>query len=89
MKFLCSISKDEHLLDTALPLSCGHIVCQKCVPVNNAYQIKCFKCNEVIKTDLSQCKEVELVKIQMRHNLASLSKIINQKIESEAELLKS
>jgi hypothetical protein len=78
-----------HLLDTALPLSCGHHVCKKCVPANNAYQFNCLKCNEVNKIDLSQCKEVLLVKIQMENNLKFLSQNINQKIEAEIELLHS
>lgn len=87
--FECSIAKDGHLLQVALPLSCGHLVCKKCVPPNNAYQFKCLKCNEINKLDLSQCKEVELVKIQMENNLGYLSKIINEKIADEAEIMQS
>ena len=53
----CAISGDGHLLDIALPLSCGHFVCKKCIPEDDCYQLKCLKCNGTNQYDLSLCKE--------------------------------
>ena len=76
-------------IEVALPLSCGHFVCKKCIPENNNYQFNCPKCNTTNQYDLSLGKEPELVKIFMQKHLKSLSNLINQKIEIEIEILKS
>ena len=85
----CALGTDKHLLQNALGLSCGHYVCKKCIPANNNYQFKCPKCSETNKYDLSLGKEPELLKFYMRKHLKSLSKLINQNIEIEVEILKS
>jgi len=85
----CAFGTDRHLLQNALGLSCGHYVCKRCIPANNNNQFKCLKCNETNQTNLSLSKESEMVKFYMEKNLAGLSKLVNEKIEIEAEILKS
>ena len=85
----CALGTDRHLLQNALPLSCGHFVCKKCIPANSNFKFKCPKCNETNQYNLSSGKEPELVKFYMRKHLKSLSNLINQNIEIEMDILKS
>ena len=85
----CALGTDNHLLQNALGLSCGHFVCKKCIPANNNYQFKCLKCNETNQYNLSLGKEPELLKFYMQNHLKILSTVVNEKIEIEMEILKS
>ena len=83
----CAYSQDKHLLHEALALSCGHHICKNCVPDSN-FNIKCLKCNSINTTNLSECKESQIVKFYMSHHLNDLTQTIKEKIENEIEILK-
>ena len=66
----CSLAEDNHLIQVAISLSCGHHVCKKCIPVkSNNLQIKCLKCGKINNTDLSKCEEVEIIKKLLEANI--------------------
>ena len=85
----CALGTDRHLLQIALPLSCGHFVCKNCIPADTNYQFACSKCNKTNQINLSLCEEPELIKFYMQKHLKSLSNLINQNIEIEIDILKS
>ena len=66
----CSLAEDNHLIQVAISLSCGHHVCKKCIPVkSNNLQIKCLKCGKINNTDLSKCEEAEIIKELLESNI--------------------
>ena len=85
----CALGQDGHLLKNAIGLSCGHFICKKCIPANDFFGFKCHKCNEVNLINLGQCKEATIISFYMENHLGDLSKLINEKLEIELDILQS
>ena len=85
----CALGRDGHILENAIALSCGHYICKKCIPTNNFYEFRCYKCNEVNRNNLSLCKESDIIKFFLEKHMVGLSKLINEKIEIELDVFKS
>ena len=84
----CSLADDGHILECALPLSCGHAVCKKCVPANNNYKFLCLKCEKVNLIDLSVCDESLSVKTVIESLRSTLDKKISVEFHKDIEVLK-
>jgi len=85
----CSLAKDGHILECAIPLSCGHHICKKCLPANNNYQFTCHKCGEINQMNLSLCKESEMATLLIQSNLVDLSTHVKNKLQIEIDALKN
>ena len=46
-EFKCAFSNEKHFLIKPISLTCGHYVCQKCIPHENIKEIKCKICDVI------------------------------------------
>lgn len=79
----CCASEGKHILQTGIALSCGHHICQKCIPTNKNLQIKCTKCNTINQNNLDKCEESEIAKNLIESNLKLLFDSTQEDIRQE------
>ena len=79
----CALGKNDHILREAISLSCGHYVCKKCIPSENHFAFKCLKCGEVNSTNLSKCKESNLIGLIIENHIDDILKTLQDKIDNE------
>jgi hypothetical protein len=58
--FCCALAEDHHFLQKSITLSCGHSICQKCIPIEG--DLVCKQCNEQNVFDLTSAKENYVIK---------------------------
>ncbi len=78
----CSNGRPEHFIQDAKYLSCGHLVCSRCIrPLEDFFvdrdldgsadgcNIECSKCHQLNKLDLRPCPVVKLVETFLKTNM--------------------
>jgi hypothetical protein len=78
----------KHIVKHPLALSCGHIVCKDCLPLNEYIIIKCSKCGEFNENNLNKSKESPAAKRLIILSLENLFVFIREKLENELNKLK-
>jgi hypothetical protein len=86
--FYCAIASDQHFLEKPLTLSCGHSICQQCIPNRSSPIVKCGICNEINHTDLTKVKESFVIKKLITVNLCELFGVLEERFYSSLESLK-
>jgi uncharacterized OB-fold protein len=78
----CSKSEDEHIIENANELPCGHLACKKCTTASISSHTKCLKCksNSIDDPNFSDHGSIHSL---IEANLNTLFKVINSKIEEE------
>ena len=84
--FICSLSKDKHLLEAPINLPCGHSVCKKCLPKHTSP--KCKSCGDVANIDLSAFKESYFINLAIKSSLDHLFTIIKTKTVEQISMIK-
>lgn len=83
----CAFSLDNHTSINPICLSCGHVICKKCIPSNGNYKLKCFKCDKINKLNLNECEESLGIKCLFETYFADFLNILHDKyLESFANL---
>lgn len=84
----CSKSEDEHVIQDAIELSCGHFACKKCSSATNVtHQNSCLKCNNLIGNHPNNSGQKSTLNL-IESNLNNLFQVINNKIEEENDKYK-
>lgn len=87
----CAVSSDNHFIEKPIPLSCGHAICKKCIPINdenNIEQILCGICNKLNKSDLNVVEESLIIKNLVSLNLDKLFGMVKKRFEESLYELK-
>lgn len=53
----CAFANDDHFIEKPIELSCGHLICQKCIPKENNEDLACQICGEKNEVDLNKAKK--------------------------------
>lgn len=92
----CALSYDAHFIQCPIPLTCGHAVCKKCIPIildENSNIIKktivCDICGQENKSDLSVVQESIVIKNLLDMNFGKFLEGICSNFEESLSKLKS
>lgn len=88
----CALSSDKHIVQTPIPLPCGHNICQKCLPIDNKdlSELKCL-----IQTSNGVCSELRSVdkakstKYILKQNLNELFRHVEQRYDKALNSLRN
>ena len=84
--FHCASSNDQHYIIEPIPLSCGHSICEKCVPINsNNYQIKCKQCGQFNKIEFD---DVDITFLSKKDNVNQIFLEIEERMVKSIQDLK-
>jgi hypothetical protein len=87
IEFECAISNDKHFINKAINLSCGHNICEECIPIIKK-NIECNICKKVTE-DLSKTCENYFFKMAFQSRINTLFSIIEASFKKSLDLLKS
>jgi hypothetical protein len=82
-KITCAVAFDEHIAEDGCTLSCGHFICENCIP--DDYKVTCIKCAIVNENDLRNAPRSVFAKNLVADNLAMLNQFCIYNITKERE----
>ena len=51
---ICTATEDEHICKDPIALSCGHCICQDCIPADLNAQLNCNACGSLNQNNLRE-----------------------------------
>ena len=84
----CAISDEEHFLIKPISLTCGHSVCQKCIPDENIKEIKCKICDTESKQDLKFSSVSKLAQQALHFAMGDIFNILEKETTDRLNELK-
>ena len=83
----CALAYDQHFLEKAIRLSCGHSTCQKCIPNNE--DVICLICGQQNETDLTTEQEESLViRSMFSTNIDKLYEVLSDRFQDSVFSMK-
>ena len=74
----CAISDDEHFLIKPKALTCGHSICQNCIPDGPDEAIKCKICDLISHQDLTQLQVSNEAQHAIKFNIGDIFQIFEK-----------
>jgi hypothetical protein len=85
----CALYPESHFVKKPLGLSCGHSICQTCVPLTEKQQIKCKLCGQINRINLDGLDESIGIKQLIKVHFEQLYVIVENRLEESLKQLKS
>ena len=84
----CVISDDDHFSIKPISLTCGHSICQNCIPDGHSVGIKCKICDLVSNQDLNQLKVSNEAQQAIQFNIGDEFQILEKETTDRLNELK-
>lgn len=82
------LSSCVHIVKIPISISCGHSICQECIPINDSHEFNCRICNKKNKSTLVDFDESLTANYLLRNSLVQIVKIIKNCTNKLLNLLK-
>lgn len=72
--YTCALSSpdNDHIFKDPVPISCGHIICKRCLNQTESDEIKCFKCGVTNTFNLNGNCNYDVLKESIELNIETL-----------------
>jgi hypothetical protein len=88
--FMCALptKNKNHIYEEPLAMSCGHLICKRCLKESKDEIIKCYSCGTDNKNGLEDSKGVELAKQMIKIKIDNLAENVKIEFKNSLDSLK-
>ena len=82
---ICTATQYHHVCKDPIALSCGHCICQDCIPADPNAQLNCNTCDSLNQNNLRESKVSSATQHLIRENMKELLAFTKEELKNTFE----